>query len=182
MHFHLCTWRTQGCVTETVDGFMDYISTNLSPKTGNTRHEFDQNFQLRLTMLCFHSIISEYGRAIVSTYGQEVHNQDTHWLRFYVRASGTSIDGNPNHPLNQGYEGLAWHHTLASIVNHNPYWPNSTLENVDLEGSFSPNLIFPNEAIAGTICVLRATRDCYPHEQVQWNYGSAGAELPFLFA
>ena len=71
-------------------------------------------------MLCFHSIISEYGRAIVSTYGQEVHNQDTHWLRFYVRASGTSIDGNPNHPLNQGYEGLAWHHTLASIVNGQP--------------------------------------------------------------
>ena len=137
---------------------------------------------MRLTILCFRSIISEYGRVIVSTYGQEVHNQDTHWLRYHVRAAGTSIDGSPHHHLNEGYEGLAWHHTLASISNHNPYWPNSTLENFDLQDSFSPNLIFPNDAIAGTICFLRATRDCYPHEHIQWNYGSAGAGLPFLFA
>ena len=115
-------------------------------------------------MLCFRSLISEYGRVIVSTYGQEVHNQDTHWLHYHwhKRAAGTSINGSPHHHLNEGYEGLAWHHKLASISNHNPYWPNSSLENLDLPNASSPNLIFANGVVSGTICVLKAMRDCYP--------------------
>ena len=36
--------RTQGCVTETVDGFMGYITTNLSQNTGNTRMNSTKTF------------------------------------------------------------------------------------------------------------------------------------------
>ena len=91
-------------------------------------------------------------------------NQDTHWLRYHIRAAGTSIDGSPHHHLNEGYEGLAWHHTLASISNHDPYcqWPNSYLEHLDLPDASSPNLIFLNGVVSCTICVLKAMRDCYP--------------------
>jgi hypothetical protein len=67
-------------------------------------------------------------------------------------------------------------------LHYNSYWPNRLLENHDLPNSTSLNLIFPPQSRFRHFCVLKAIRDCYPHEQVLWNYGSAEAALPILFA
>ena len=98
-------------------------------------------------------------------------NWDKHWCRSLSRGGGTSIEGNPTDPGNDGLEGLAWHHCLGSMINHAVRTaPNVKFVTLNLPGDASPNLLYPDGHNSNEMILIMTTRDCYPHEQALIDY------------
>jgi len=98
-------------------------------------------------------------------------NWGKHWCYTLSRGGVSAIEGNPNHPGNDGLEGLAWHHCLASIINHGlGTTPNCRFVTIDSHGFTSPNLLYPCGNRSNEMVLIMTLRDCYAHEQALIHY------------
>ena len=98
-------------------------------------------------------------------------NWDKHWCRSLSRGGRTSTEGSQTDPGNDGLEGLAWHHCLASIINHGlGTTPNCRFVTIDSHGFTSPNLLYPCGNRSNEMVLIMTLRDCYAHEQALIHY------------
>ena len=126
------------------------------------------------------SLIDEYGRVVMPTAVLRAmyNNDENHWVRLLSNSGGTSIEGNPSNPDNDGLEGLAWHHCLGSMMNH-ALGDNANVAYLTVTGldRASPQLVYPFGNRSFDSVLMVTTRDCYPHEQALTKYGGNAAQF-----